>query len=74
MGKKKYFTYLLISCLIWAAICTYGGYFFGATLKNFVGNLKEYTLPIAFGVLAVGFIIWLLRDVVIRRSASDIKR
>jgi membrane protein DedA with SNARE-associated domain len=73
MGKKKYFTYLLVSCLIWATICTYGGYFFGATLKNIVGNLKGYELPIALGVLAVGFIIWLLRDVMIRRDVSNTK-
>ena len=74
MGKKKYFIYLLISCLIWAAICTYGGYFFGATLKNIAGNIKEYEVPIALGVLVAGFIIWLLRDVMIRRNASNMKQ
>ena len=74
MGKKKYFFYLLISCLIWAIICTYAGYFFGATLKNIVGNIKEYELPIALGVLGAGFVIWLLRDVMIRRNESDAKQ
>jgi len=73
MGKKKYFAYLLISCIIWATICTYGGYFFGATLKNILGNIKEYELPIALGVLVAGFIIWLLRDVMIGKNTSDTK-
>lgn len=74
IGKKKYFTFLLISCLIWATICTYGGYFFGATLKNILGNMREYELPIALGVLVAGFIIWLIRDVRKKRNVANIKR
>jgi membrane-associated protein len=73
MGKKKYFTFLFISCLIWATLCTYGGYFFGATLKNIMGNIKEYELPIALGVLIAGFIIWLVRDVKKKRNVANIK-
>ncbi len=73
MGKKKYFTFLLISCLIWATLCTYGGYFFAATLKNIMGNIKEYELPIALGVLIAGFIIWLVRDVKKKRNVANIK-
>ena len=71
MGKKKYFTFLLISCFIWATLCTYGGYFFGATLKNILGNIKKYELPIALGFLAAGFIIWFVRDVRRRRNVSQ---
>lgn len=63
MGKKKYFTFLLISCLIWATICTYCGYFFGATLNNILGDVKKYETHIVIGVLAAGFIIWFIRDV-----------
>jgi membrane protein DedA with SNARE-associated domain len=74
MRGKKYFTLLFISCLIWATICTYGGYFFGATLKNILGNIKEYELPIAFGVLVAGFIIWLVRDVRNKKNIANIKR
>lgn len=69
MGKKKYFTFLLISCLIWATICTYGGYFFGATLKNILGDVKKYEIPIALSVLMAGFIIWFVRDVKKRRNS-----
>lgn len=71
MGKKKYFTFLLISCLIWATICTYGGYFFGATIKNILGDIKKYELHIAAGVLIAGFIFWFIRDVKKRRNAED---
>lgn len=71
MGKKKYFTFLLISCLIWATICTYGGYFFGATIKNILGDIKKYELHIAAGVLIAGFIIWFIRDVNKRRNAEN---
>ena len=63
MGKSKYFSFQLISCLIWAIICTSSGYFFGATLKTLLGNMKKYETYIAVGVLAIGFIIWFLRDV-----------
>lgn len=42
MGAKKYFSFLLISCLLWATICTYVGYFFGATLQNILGDIKRY--------------------------------
>jgi len=71
VGKKKYFFFLLISCLIWATICTYGGYFFGVALKNILVNVKEYEPHIVIGVLAVGFIIWFIRDVRKRRSTED---
>jgi len=73
MGKRKYFTFLLMSCLIWATICTYGGYFFGATLKNILGNVKEYELPVALGFLVIGFIIWFVRDVRKKRNGSNSK-
>ncbi len=71
MGKKKYFTFLLISCLIWAVICTYVGYFFGATLKNILGDIKKYEPYIAAGVLIAGFIIWFVRDVKKRKNAEN---
>ncbi len=70
IGTKKYFFFLFISCLFWAMICTYGGYFFGATLKNILGDLKEYDQYIAIGLLIVGFIIWLCRDVIKRNKTS----
>jgi membrane protein DedA with SNARE-associated domain len=63
MGKTKYFTLQLISCLLWAIICTSSGYFFGATLKKLLGDLKKFEPYIAVGVLVTGFIIWFLRDV-----------
>jgi len=73
MGTKKYFTFLLISCLIWSAICTCAGYFFGASLKNILGDIKQYAPYIAIGVLAAGFIIWIMRDVKNRKNAGDTK-
>jgi membrane-associated protein len=72
MGKTKYFTFQLISCLIWAIICTGSGYFFGATLKNLLGDIKKYEPYIALGVLIIGFIIWFLRDV--RKRSHDKER
>lgn len=63
MGTAKYFTFQFISCLLWATICTTVGYFFGATLKNLIGDVKKYNIYIAIGVLAAGFIIWFIRDV-----------
>lgn len=67
MGTTKYFTFQFISCIIWATICTSGGYFFGATLKNLLGDVKKYNIYIAIGVMAAGFIIWFIRDVKKRR-------
>lgn len=67
MRWAKYFTLQLISCIIWAIICTGGGYFFGATLKNLLGDIKRYHMYIAAGLVAAGFLIWLMRDVRKRR-------
>jgi membrane protein DedA with SNARE-associated domain len=67
MGTGKYFFFQFISCLIWATICTSGGYFFGATLKNLLGDIKKYNVYIAMGFLAAGFLIWFIRDVRKRR-------
>jgi membrane protein DedA with SNARE-associated domain len=72
MGKTKYFTFQLISCLIWAIICTASGYFFGATLKNLIGDMKKYEPYIALGVLIMGCIIWIFRDV--RKRSYDRSR
>jgi membrane protein DedA with SNARE-associated domain len=63
MRWAKYFTFQLISCVIWAVICTSGGYFFGATLKNLLGDIKKYNMYIAIGVMAAGFFLWLIRYV-----------
>lgn len=71
MGKTKYFSFLFVSCLIWATICTYAGYFFGSTLKDILGDINEYEMQIAGGVMVVGFIIWLVRDVRKRRGNNN---
>jgi membrane protein DedA with SNARE-associated domain len=68
MGTTKYFTFQLISCLIWATICTSAGYFFGATLRNILGDIKRYEPYVAAGVLVAGFLIWFIRDVRKKRS------
>lgn len=67
MSTAKYFTLQLISCVIWAIICTSCGYFFGAALKNLLGDIKKYNMYIAIGLMAAGFLIWLIRDVRKRR-------
>jgi len=71
MRRRKYFFFLLISCLLWATVCTIVGYFFGATLKNILGNIKRYEPYIAAGVLIAGFIIWFIRDVNKRRNTNS---
>jgi membrane protein DedA with SNARE-associated domain len=68
MSAAKYFTLQFISCLIWAIICTSGGYFFGAALKNILGDLKKYEPYIAVGVVVAGFIVWFIRDVRKKRN------
>ena len=73
MSAAKYFTLQFISCFIWAVICTSGGYFFGATLKNMLGDIKKYEPYIAAGVLAAGFVIWLIRDIRKKRNSDFIK-
>jgi membrane protein DedA with SNARE-associated domain len=73
MRTMKYFAFQLISCLIWAVTCTCAGYFFGATLRNILGNVKKYEPYIALGVLAVGFVIWLIRDIWKGRSTGSTK-
>jgi membrane protein DedA with SNARE-associated domain len=67
MGTTKYFTLQLVSCVIWAVICTGVGYFFGATVKNLLGDIQKYNMYIAIGVMVAGFIVWLVRDVRKRR-------
>ena len=62
MGTTKYFIFQLISCIIWATICTTGGYFFGAALRNILGDVKRYEPYVAAGVLAAGFLVWFVRD------------
>jgi len=71
MGKTKYFSCLLISCLIWATICTYAGYFFGTALKDILGDIKDYEKHIVIGVFVVGFIIWLIRYVMKRKNSNN---
>lgn len=67
MGAVKYFSLQFLSCLLWAVICTASGFFFGATLKNLLGDVKKYNIYIAMGFLVAGFVIWFLRDVKKRR-------
>ncbi|MDQ7787821.1 MAG: DedA family protein [Thermodesulfovibrionales bacterium] len=62
MGSMKYFTFMLLSCILWATICTYAGYFFGATLESLLGDIERYEKYIAAGLLIAGLLIWLIRD------------
>lgn len=71
MRRRKYFFFLLISCLLWATICTIVGYFFGATLKNILGDVKKYSHYIAIGVVVAGFVIWFIRDLNKRRNTNS---
>lgn len=68
MGTMKYFTFMLLSCLLWAMICTYAGYFFGATLESLLGDIERYEKYIAAGLLIAGLLIWLIRDVRRKRA------
>ena len=61
MDTSKYFSYQFISCFIWSIICTSAGYFFGATIKRFIGDIKKYEPVVAAGVLIIGLLIWLLK-------------
>jgi len=63
MRRSRYFTLQLLSCAIWAVICTYIGYFFGATLRNLLGDIKKYNILIALGIMGIGFILWLTMNV-----------
>ncbi len=71
MRSRKYFFFLLISCLLWATICTIVGYFFGATLKNLLGDVKKYSHYIAIGVVVAGFVIWFIKDLNKRRNTNS---
>ena len=71
MGAKTYFFFLLISCLIWATICTYSGYFFGASLKTLLGDVKKYEVHVAIAVLVGGFTIWFIRNVRKKSNAEN---
>ena len=68
MGTAKYFTFQFVSCLIWATICTSGGYFFGATFRNVFGDVERYEPYVAAAVLAAGFLIWFIRDLRKKRN------
>ncbi len=68
MGISKYFSYQFISCLLWAVICTSAGYFFGATIKKFVGDIKKYEPLIAVGVMVIGFLIWFVKRCLHRKK------
>ncbi len=63
MGAKKYFPLQFLSCVIWAVLMTYIGYFFGYTLQAFITDMKQYAFHIGIGIILTGFIIWVIRDV-----------
>jgi membrane protein DedA with SNARE-associated domain len=71
MRRRKYFSFLLISCLLWATICTILGYFFGATLKNILGDVKKYNVYIAIGFVMAGILIWFIRDIMKRKNINS---
>ncbi|MBI5027145.1 MAG: DedA family protein [Nitrospirae bacterium] len=68
MGPYKYFLLQFISCLTWACLMTFLGYFFGFTIKELIGDIKKYEIPIAIGIVITGFVIWIIKDVKKRRN------
>lgn len=47
---------------------TFLGYFFGFTIKELIGDIKKYEIPIAIGIVITGFVIWIIKDVKKRRN------
>lgn len=70
MGAKKYFPLQFLSCLIWAVLMTYTGYFFGYAFQIFVGDIKKYAPHIAILIIMLGFLLWLKRAALRKKKTS----
>lgn len=69
MGPKKYFPLQFLSCVIWAVLMTYIGYFFGHAFQIFIGDIKKYAFQIATGIIVIGFLLWIKRG--LRRQKDN---
>lgn len=50
-----------LGALIWAPLIMGAGYAFGATIETMLHDLKRIEEIVVVGILAVGFVVWLVR-------------
>lgn len=68
---KRFVLLNVIGAAVWAAVFTWGGYFFGYVIES---RFKEYRIPIMAGLLATVLTIWLVRVLVRGSKVKKAKR
>lgn len=68
---QKFFFLNLVGAFVWALAFGMGGYIFGVALEAVLEKVKRYEMYIFGGMIAVFFLIWLLRFFKKKDDAGD---
>ena len=58
--QRRFLVFNLIGAAVWVACLGVGGFYFGATLELWMGDLKRYELWIVLTLAVLGASLWML--------------
>lgn len=69
--RTRFFALNLIGASIWAVLFSYGGYYLGQTLKQYLDDYHRYAIYILGGIMLFAVLIWLVKRIQLARLARQ---
>ncbi len=73
MTPGRFLTFAALSCVVWAIIIGGVGYLFGQAAEQLLSHIMHYEKMIAALLLATGFLIWIVR-IYLARKSKDLEK
>jgi membrane protein DedA with SNARE-associated domain len=67
--RIRFFVLNLIGASIWAVLFSYGGYYLGQTLKQYLDDYHRYAFYILGGIMLLAALIWIVKRIQLARQA-----
>lgn len=69
--RIRFFVLNLIGACIWAVLFSYGGYYLGETLKQYLDDYHRYAMYILAGILLFAAVIWVIKRISQNRTVAN---
>ncbi len=70
--RIRFFVLNLMGACIWAVLFSYGGYYLGETLKQYLDDYHRYAMYILAGILLFAALVWIVKRVRLNRTVANV--
>lgn len=56
----RFFVLNMLASVVWAAVFSATGFYFGMAMETFIGRAKEYQIYVLGGIVFASFLVWLV--------------